>query len=127
MVTCIVLLLQVWGVLENAWAVFTAVFAMVAIGFVAIWSVLSNSLCALFLLVTKPFRVGDKIQIVGDAFSGKVVDFNLLFTTLREEGSEGASIQIPNNIFFQRMIRRIHGEAKIELEGQLLETKEADV
>jgi small-conductance mechanosensitive channel len=34
---------------------------------------------------------------------GRAVDRNLMFTALREEG--GTILQIPNNLFFQKMFR----------------------
>lgn len=98
----VLLLLQSFGLLQDAWAMLTAMVAMVAIGFVAVWSVLSNTLCSLILLTARPFRVGDQIELPSDNLKGKVVNFSMLFTTLRAE--DGAQIQISNNLFFQRVI-----------------------
>ena len=80
-----VLVLQQFGMMENAWATLTAVLAIVGVGFVAVWSVLSNALCAIILMALRPFNVGDTIETTGDKLSGKVIDFNLIFTTLRDE------------------------------------------
>jgi len=124
-VVAFLLLFQTFGWLEDAWAALTAVAAMIAIGFVAVWSVLSNVLCSVILLVSGPFRVGDTIEIAPENWKGKVVNFTLLFTTL--EVSEGESIQVPNNLFFQRVIRRERGTATFELDRQLLEEEDARV
>jgi small-conductance mechanosensitive channel len=35
--------------------------AMIAIGFIAIWSVLSNFLCSFLIILFTPFRIGDEI------------------------------------------------------------------
>src|SRR5690606_98417 len=67
------LILQTFGLLENAWTTMTAVLGLVAIGFVAVWSVLSNTLCSLILLITRPFEIGDNIEIPADNIGGKVV------------------------------------------------------
>jgi small-conductance mechanosensitive channel len=108
--------LQQFGVLGNAWAALTAILAMVAIGFVAVWSVLSNSLCSILLMVTRPFNVGDTVEIPDVNLRGKVIDFNLIFTTLREE--DGSLIQVPNNTFLQKPIRCRVGEGKVTLDEQ---------
>ena len=34
---------------------------------------------------------------------GKAIDFNLMFTTLRAD--DGGMIQVPNNLFFQKVVR----------------------
>jgi small-conductance mechanosensitive channel len=97
--------------------VLSAALALVAIGFFAVWSVLSNLLCALMLVVVKPFRVGDSIEVCGDGLKGKVIDLNFAFVTLREE--EGALIRVPNNQFFQKSIRCEAGEERTDLAEQL--------
>ena len=122
---CAVLVLQVFGVLENAWAALTAVLAMFAIGFVAVWSVLSNTLCSLIIMATRPFGIGDTIELPPDGLRGKVVNFSLIFTTLLSE--DGDYIQVPNNTFFQRVIRRKTGEKSVSLDQQLMAEEDAEV
>ena len=95
---------QVWGVLANVWAAATATVTLVAIGFVAVWSVLSNILCSLILMATRPFRLGDRLTFPPDDVSGTVVQVTLVSTRLRTDN--GDELQIPNNLFFQRIIRR---------------------
>lgn len=125
-VFALLLVLHQFGLLENTWASLTAILALVAIGFVAVWSVLSNAFCSLLMMIVRPFDIGDTIEIPADDLKGKVIDFNLIFTTLREEN--GNLIQIPNNLFFQKPIRRRQGSATISLETQLnKETATEDV
>lgn len=119
--------LQSLGLLRDAWTALTAIAAMIAIGFVAVWSVLSNTLCSVILLAAGPFRAGDTIEIAPENLKGKVVNFSLLFTTLKV--AEGETIQVPNNLFFQRVIRREQarpGEA-VDLDRQLLQDEDARV
>lgn len=85
----------------------------VAVGFVAVWSVLSNLLCSILIVTFEPFAVGDDVEIIepvgGTGLRGRVVTLSLLFTTLAEttdEGLTGALVQVPNNIFFQKTIRK---------------------
>jgi len=124
-VAVILLVLQSWGVLGNIFVALTTVLALVAIGFVAVWSILSNALCSLILIVARPFRVGDTLEFPPDELSGKVVNFNLLFTTLQTD--DGLFLQVPNNVFFQRMILRKPGEDAIGLDRQLYEQENAKV
>lgn len=117
------ILLQVFGILQSVITAVTGVFALLAIGFVAVWSVLSNTLCSLILMITRPFRVGDTLSFPPDDLRGKVVNFNLIFTTLETE--DGCLLQVPNNLFFQRPIVRKVGKLRIGLGDQLYESRNA--
>lgn len=117
------ILLQRLGVLHSVITAVTGMFALLAIGFVAVWSVLSNTLCSLILLVIRPYRVGDTLSFPPDDLRGKVVNFNLIFTTLQTE--DGCLLQVPNNIYFQRPVVRKPGQWRIGLADQLYESKNA--
>jgi len=103
---------------------------MVAIGFIAVWSVLSNAMSAILLLAFKTFRIGDELEIIEPTGSdkglcGRVSGFSLMFTTLEEKGAEGATptlVHIPNNIFFQKSLRHRTGDRTESLGQHLLAT-----
>lgn len=120
-------LLTVWGMdVGSILASLAATLALVAIGLVALWSILSNFLCTFVLILFKPFAVGDELEFPTEAnIKGKVVDLNLVFTVL--ETPEGSQYQIPNNMFFQRMYKRTPARAgkSVQLEEQLAQTKPA--
>ena len=94
------------------WTAFTGFAAVGAVAFFAAWSVLSNIFCAALILTTRPFRLNDHIEVLenGDkpGLKGQVVDINLIYTTLQEciDGKSTSVLQIPNNLFFQRTVRR---------------------
>ena len=111
------LLLQVIGVFESVFTALAGVLTLVAAGFVAFWSVLSNLFCAIILLVARPFMIGDRLTFVGDDVTGTVCDFNLLFTTLKVD--DGRMLQVPNNLFFQKMFLRGEGETRTDLAASL--------
>ena len=103
--------------LASVWTAISAVLVLVAVGFVAQWSILSNSLCAVFLVIYAPFRIGDEIELVEPAtmdpakrgVRGRVADISLLFTTIKPISAElnednNAWIRVPNNMFFQKAI-----------------------
>lgn len=100
------------------WTAFTGFATVAAVAFFAAWSVLSNLFCALLIYTTRAFRMGDVVELLegGDkpGLKGRVVDINLVYTTLRETGDEhgGTTLQLPNSLFFQRALRRWHGEAR---------------
>jgi small-conductance mechanosensitive channel len=95
------------------WTAMTGFAAMAAVAFFAAWSVLSNLFCAFLIFTSSPFRVGDVLEIMesGDkpGLKGRVVAVHLLYTTLLDLAgpqTEGAYLQIPNSMFFQKGLRR---------------------
>lgn len=97
------------------WTAFTGFAAVAAVAFFAAWSVLTNIFCALLILITRPFRLNDHIELIENGeragFRGRVVDMNLVFVTLEEVHDGGESLlRVPNSLFFQRAIRRWRGE-----------------
>ena len=99
------------------WTAFTGFAAVGAVAFFAAWSVLSNIFCAVLIFSTRLFRLQDHIEVLENGekpgLKGRVVDINLLYTTLQEveaDASDGGSVlQIPNSLFFQRSVRRWRG------------------
>lgn len=108
-VVAVLLALQATGIIVEAWAILSAVLATLAVGFVATWSLLSNVTAALVILTFRPFRIGDQIE-VHDAekllLQGRVVDLNLMFTTVIQEDY---ATRVPNNFFLQRPVRVSRG------------------
>jgi small-conductance mechanosensitive channel len=118
------LLLGLWGFqLGTILAVLGTVLGLVAIGFVAVWSVLSNFLCTFVLIAFKPFSVGDELELPADNVKGRVVDLTLIFTTLQVGPDE--TVLVPNNIYFQRVFRRRAGRNPIGLAEQLRQAEPA--
>ena len=97
------------------WTAFTGFATVGAVAFFAAWSVLSNLFCALLIFTARPFRIGDTIELLDTAekpgAKGRVIDINMLYTTLEEFEAPGTGnrIQIPNALVFQRVVRRWHG------------------
>jgi len=79
-------ILEALGIFRGAWALISTALAALALGFVAAWSVLSNATAALLILTFRPFRIGDEIELMeltnGFTIGGRVLDMNLLYTTL---------------------------------------------
>lgn len=114
----VALILGLWGFqIGTILAFFGTVLGLVAIGFVAVWSVLSNFLCTLVLVVFKPFSVGDELELPADNIRGRVVDLSLIFTTLQVSPDE--TVMVPNNTYFQRVFKRRAGRNTTGLGEQL--------
>ena len=94
------------------WTAFTGFAAVGAVAFFAAWSVLSNIFCTVLILTTRPFRLYDHIEILENGekpgLKGRVIDVNLVYTTLQEQREDGSDtvLRVPNNLFFQRTVRR---------------------
>ena len=112
----VIMVLERFGVSATVlWTALSGFVAVAAIAFFAIWSVLSNLLCAVLIMTVGPFRLGDLVELV-ESFEkpivkGRVMDINLLYTTLQEVNEEGlgATVQVPNSLFFQKVVRRWRG------------------
>lgn len=112
------LILGRWGFeLGALLALLGTILGLVAIGFVAVWSVLSNFLCTFILVLFKPFSIGDELELPADNVKGRVTDLSLIFTTLQVSPHE--TVMIPNNFFFQRVFRRRLGTNTVGLGEQL--------
>jgi small-conductance mechanosensitive channel len=115
--SALLLVLERMGVSATVlWTAFTGFATVGAVAFFAAWSVLSNLFCALLIFTVRPFRIGDYIEVLDTAekpgAKGRVVDINLLYTTLEDHGATAehvAWLQIPNSLVFQRVVRRFQG------------------
>jgi small-conductance mechanosensitive channel len=111
----LLLVLERMGVSASVlWGAFTGFAAVAAVAFFAAWSVLSNIFCTVLIIATRPFRLYERIEVLENGekpgLKGRVIDINLIYTTLQEDGTEdgqpGPTLQIPNSLFFQRAVRR---------------------
>jgi small-conductance mechanosensitive channel len=112
----LLLVLRVLGVSGAVlWGAFTGFATVAAVAFFALWSVLTNVFCALLILLTRPFRLLDHIELVegGDkpGLRGRVIDMNPIYVTLEETHPAGGEsvLRVPNSLFFQRATRRWRG------------------
>ena len=94
------------------WSAFIGFAAVAAVAFFAAWSVLSNIFCSLLIFTTGIFRLNDRIEVLENGekagLKGRVIDINLIYTTLEESGNgrEGTVLKVPNSLLFQRALRQ---------------------
>jgi len=113
-----ILILSVFGFeIGGIWAMLSTILGLVAIGFVAVWSLISHTTATVLILFLRPFQMGDDLEFPGEPVNGRAVDINFFFTTLIDH--EGKLYQIPNNLFFQKVIKRRKNAHIISLAAQL--------
>ena len=98
------LLLEIWGIsVGGLWTLLVSAATVIGVGFLATWTMVSNITASFFIAIWRPFRLGDTIEVLPENLKGRVIESNLMFVVVRESG--GSVIQIPNNLFFQRMFK----------------------
>jgi small-conductance mechanosensitive channel len=96
---------------DNLWTTLMTIAAMVAIGFIAVWSLLSNLVASVLILATRLFKPRDDIELMdtpgGVSVRGTVRSVDMMFTTVEERREDGttALLKVPNNLFFQKVVR----------------------
>lgn len=99
-----ILCLNVLGIeIGNLWTLLSAILAVVGIGFVAVWSLLSNTFAFFVLIIWHHWRIGDRIRVFPENLEGRVIDMNLMFTRLKTD--DGGSLLVPNSLFLQRFVK----------------------
>jgi small-conductance mechanosensitive channel len=98
------LIMNLWGVsVGGLWTLLVSAAAVIGVGFLAVWTIISNITASFFITIWRPFHLGHTIEVLPENLKGRVVDRNMMFTVVREEG--GTLLHIPNNLFFQKMFR----------------------
>lgn len=121
-----ILILSVFGFeIGGVWAMLSTIFGLVAIGFVAVWSLISHTSATMLILFLRPFQMGDDVEFPGEPVRGRVVDLNFFFTTLIDH--EGTLHQIPNNLFFQKTLKRRRNAPVVSLAAQLNSSRPLEV
>ena len=96
--------LNLWGInISGLWTLLISMAAVLGVSFLAVWTIVSNMTASFFITVWRPFHLGQTVEILPENLKGRVIDRNLMFTVLRDE--RGFVLQVPNNIFFQKMFR----------------------
>jgi small-conductance mechanosensitive channel len=105
------LILSLWGVsVSGLWTLLVSAAAVIGVGFLAVWTMISNITASFFITVWRPFHLGHTVELLPENLKGRVVDRNMMYTIIREEG--GALLHVPNNFFFQKIFR-VSGSAEL--------------
>lgn len=100
----LLILLDLWGVqVSGLWATFVGALSVAGVALLATWAIASNVTAGSFLSMSRPFHLGETIEILPEEVSGRVVDRTMFFTVIVE--ADGAVTHVPNNLIFQRIVR----------------------
>ena len=103
-IIAVTLVLEIWGIsVGGLWTLAVSAATVIGVGFLATWTMVSNITASFFIAIWRPFRLGDTMEVLPESLKGRVIESNLMFVVVRESG--GSVIQIPNNLFFQRMFK----------------------
>ena len=86
----------------------------IIIGF-ATQSVVSNLISGIFLMIEKPVKQGDKIEIPGTDVSGTLLDISTF--SVRVKKFDGTILRVPNESFFTSNIRSLSSTPVRRSEG----------
>jgi small-conductance mechanosensitive channel len=87
------------GLITGSATVVFGSFGIAALAFsLAFQDILRNFLSGMFLLLERPFRIGDEIEV--DGLAGTVLNVELRTTTLRT--ADGQEVLIPNSIVYSK-------------------------
>jgi small-conductance mechanosensitive channel len=89
------------GVLDT----FTGFLAVLGVGLVAVGTILGNITATFFMWIWRPYQLGQPIKVLPDGIEGKVRDSPLM--DIEVEEPHGRTVLIPNNLFFQKYVRRL--------------------
>ena len=104
-ILAVVGLIAIWGVDPKQLFLFlTSILTLLAVGFVAQWSILSNITASLILFFNHPIHIGGWIKIVDKdlPIEGMVENIRLFFMYIRT--SEGELLSVPCNQVLQKTI-----------------------
>jgi len=69
------------------------------------WSIMSNIMAAMVLMIWRPMEVGDYVELSPDGVVGRIEDITLMFTRMRLK--TGEVMNIPNTVVIQKYIRNL--------------------
>ncbi|TAI49219.1 mechanosensitive ion channel domain-containing protein [Flagellimonas allohymeniacidonis] len=121
----LIIITLIWGVDLKEFSVFiSSVLAILGIGFVAQWSILSNLTASVILFFSHPLRLGDRIHVMDKDYdwTGVVEDISGFYLFMRTD--EGKRISIPTNLVIQKGIEILaHKNQTEEMPNQVESNK----
>ncbi|RZS93548.1 mechanosensitive ion channel domain-containing protein [Aquimarina brevivitae] len=103
----------IWGVDLKEFSLFiSSILAVVGIGFVAQWSILSNLTASVILFFSHPVRLGDRIRVLDKDFdwTGEVKDITSFYLFMKTD--DGRNITLPTSLVIQKGIEILKKEEK---------------
>ncbi|NPB01140.1 MAG: mechanosensitive ion channel [Crenarchaeota archaeon] len=96
-------ILHILNILKNVIAITMLIIGTLVFLAFAGWSIMGNVTAGIVLMIWKPFKIGDRVEIIPENIVGKVEDITLMFTRIRTE--QGDEVYIPNTLLMQKIIK----------------------
>ena len=106
-----VIIAAIWGVEFKQLIIFmSSIIAILGVGFIAQWSILSNLTASVILFFNHPMRIGDRIRVFEKDYNfvGEVKDITGFFVFMRTDNGE--NITLPTSFVLQRGIEILEKE-----------------
>ncbi|MBD0831689.1 mechanosensitive ion channel domain-containing protein [Aestuariibaculum sediminum] len=108
----LVLVASIFGTnFKDLAVIFSSVFAVIGIGFVAVWSILSNITSGVIMFFNFPHKVGDKIKIHDSDFPIEGIIEDITAFQLHLKLDNGDLVTYPNNLMLQKAVTLIKKDA----------------
>src|ERR1700734_2073907 len=66
------ILLGFWGIsVTGLWASLVSIAAVIGVGFLAVWTMISNITASLFITIWRPFHLGDTVEVLPEGLKGR--------------------------------------------------------
>ncbi len=66
------LILNLWGIgMGGLWTLFVSAAAVIGVGFLAVWAMISNITASLFLTIWRPFHLGQTVELLPEGLKGR--------------------------------------------------------
>ncbi|MBT6162039.1 MAG: mechanosensitive ion channel [Flavobacteriaceae bacterium] len=102
-----IFIFSVWGIKQSELYLFLAsVLTVIGIALFAQWYHLSNITAGIIIFFNPSVKLDDTVAIIDKDYEveGRISDIGLFFIKLKTK--EGEEINLPNNIFLQKMIKK---------------------
>lgn len=119
-VLTVITLVFIWSIRLKDFIFFlSSILAVLGVGFIAQWSILSNLTSSVILFFNHPMRIGDRIRIVDKDYDwvGVVKDITGFFIYIKTD--KGEYISFPNSLVLQKPIEMLDTLANEELEEKI--------
>lgn len=106
-----VIMAAIWGVEFKQLIIFmSSIIAILGVGFIAQWSILSNLTASVILFFNHPMRIGDRIRVIEKDYNfvGEVKDISGFFVFMTTD--HGENITLPTSFVLQRGIEILEKE-----------------
>lgn len=125
----VIILTIIWGVKHSDLALFIgSILTVIGVAMFAQWSLLSNITSSIILFFNHSVKIGDRIAIMETKdyeIRGQVINIGLFFVNLEIIDTQ-EEISLPNNIFIQKTIKKLHENSHLSQNVEVINNSSND-